>query len=677
MKGSISAGALCLGGLLWSQASAAPVETPDAAASSSPPTTAPVEVEAQASATPSPSVPTTASRSILTLDDQAFEPRGLDEALELVPGVTLTRLGGPGRSATLMVRGASAGHTQVFVDGVPLSHPAAGAVNLEELPLESVERLELFRGGSPLAFGADAPGGVLNLVTGSVSPGVHLKASLAAGSWGYRRASAGAVLGGPEGALRFQLGALADRGDHPFFFNGGTDYATYDDQVIVLANHDVTRVEASLRAEQTLLPGVRLTLQASQLNKEQGLLGLGQGIVVTRARYDVDQWQGYSRLSTQTVSGLRLEATADGFWRQESLSDPYGEVALVPQESALWSHALGGQARTSGPLTGQVAFDALGLVRLEGARDPQTQRTWGRLRAGTGAQAELYLPKAVVMTALLLDHLVPQEASGKSLTLLSPRAGLEFRGGIGLGLRVNGGAFHRAPGFSELYGNQGNVVGNPELLPERGLNLELGVALEPTLWQTHRLGALRVEGALTAFVSRQEDLILYIQNSQATLRPENLAAGEIWGIEAESRLELADVVQLQSGYTWLLALDRSGIPAQDGLQLPGRPRHALHIALIVGTESLSLRAKADVQSESALEPSHTLMAPGRALLDIGLQSRLPGPELNGVKLYAEVRNLLDTISVMQENIPSPQPLVDVSGFPLPGRTFILGVRWEG
>ena len=98
-----------------------------------------------------------------------------------------------------------------------------------------------------------------------------------------------------------------------------------------------------------------------------------------------------------------------------------------------------------------------------------------------------------------------------------------------------------------------------------------------------------------------------------------------------------------------------------------------------------------------MEPSHTLMAPARALLDVGVQGRLDALRLDalrwdgrwleqvgldaeglrGFKVYAEVRNLLDVIQVQVEGIPSPQPLVDMLGFPLPGRTVILGVRWEG
>ena len=82
-----------------------------------------------------------------------------------VPGVTVMRTGSIGAASTITLRGSSADEVRVFVDGVPVNIASGGAVDMSTLPLGDVERVEVYRGTSPLAFGESALGGVVSITT--------------------------------------------------------------------------------------------------------------------------------------------------------------------------------------------------------------------------------------------------------------------------------------------------------------------------------------------------------------------------------------------------------------------------------------------------------------------------------------------------------------------------------
>src|SRR5439155_2215690 len=89
----------------------------------------------------------------------------LGEALADTAGVQVRRFGGLGDFSTVSIRGSSAGQVQVYLDGVPLARAQNEVVNLADLPLDAVERVEVYRGTTPLAFAQAGAGGVVNVVT--------------------------------------------------------------------------------------------------------------------------------------------------------------------------------------------------------------------------------------------------------------------------------------------------------------------------------------------------------------------------------------------------------------------------------------------------------------------------------------------------------------------------------
>jgi outer membrane receptor protein involved in Fe transport len=95
----------------------------------------------------------------------------LDDALRQVPGFSLFRRSGS-RSANPTAQGVSlrglgasgASRAIVLADGVPLNDPFGGWVYWDRVPRESVNQVEVLRGGASHLYGSSALGGVVNIL---------------------------------------------------------------------------------------------------------------------------------------------------------------------------------------------------------------------------------------------------------------------------------------------------------------------------------------------------------------------------------------------------------------------------------------------------------------------------------------------------------------------------------
>src|SRR5262245_4263594 len=129
----------------------------------------------------------TAFATIVEIKKQPEEFKTVAQVLAETVGIQVRRFGGLGDFTTVSIRGSSPGQVRFFFDGVPLTRARSETVNLSDLPLDPLARIEIYRGVSPLSVGATALGGIINLVTKDPDePGVSVLAG--GGSFGTRKA---------------------------------------------------------------------------------------------------------------------------------------------------------------------------------------------------------------------------------------------------------------------------------------------------------------------------------------------------------------------------------------------------------------------------------------------------------------------------------------------------------
>ena len=107
-----------------------------------------------------------ASVSVVTEDDfRTYHYATVDEALRRVPGVEIRRSGTLGKTSSITIRGANSSQIQVLVDGVRVKSTTLGQAELSDLSPDLIERIEVIRGPQSTLYGADAIGGVINIIT--------------------------------------------------------------------------------------------------------------------------------------------------------------------------------------------------------------------------------------------------------------------------------------------------------------------------------------------------------------------------------------------------------------------------------------------------------------------------------------------------------------------------------
>lgn len=131
-------------------------------------------------------------RVITSKEIKKLNPTSVGEILNYVSGINVesgTGSGLPKRSIVNM-NGFPANYILVLVDGEKLlsDHIHSGQ-NLELIPVESIERIEVIRGASSAQYGSDALGGILNIITKKCADEEKIEFNLNAGS--YQTYSAG------------------------------------------------------------------------------------------------------------------------------------------------------------------------------------------------------------------------------------------------------------------------------------------------------------------------------------------------------------------------------------------------------------------------------------------------------------------------------------------------------
>ena len=110
----------------------------------------------------------TANITVITAED--IEERGyqsVPEVLSHTAGFAFTSNGGPGQTSSVFIRGLSSDNLLILLDGIPLTDYTApsAAASLEHISLNTIERIEIIKGGQSSIWGAGAAAGTVNIIT--------------------------------------------------------------------------------------------------------------------------------------------------------------------------------------------------------------------------------------------------------------------------------------------------------------------------------------------------------------------------------------------------------------------------------------------------------------------------------------------------------------------------------
>jgi vitamin B12 transporter len=128
------------------------------------------------------------------LDAQQIRDSGAADVptlLRTLGGVEVTQSGGLGNVSSTFMRGTNSDHVLVLLDGVRINSATSGTTALEHIMLDNIERIEVVRGNVSSLYGSEAIGGVIQLFTKQGHGPPAFNASGGLGSHGTLRLAAG------------------------------------------------------------------------------------------------------------------------------------------------------------------------------------------------------------------------------------------------------------------------------------------------------------------------------------------------------------------------------------------------------------------------------------------------------------------------------------------------------
>lgn len=151
--------------------------------------------------------------TVIRPDDYKGEQKDLPDLLKMVPGVHVREVNGKGQYTTVSVRGSTAAQVGVFVDGVLFNLGGDAAADISTIPVQNVERIEVYRGYIPARFGGTYMGGVINIVTKRPTK-ANVQASFGKSSFGGYKGSL--QIDAPLGSGALMVGINRDQSDGDF-----------------------------------------------------------------------------------------------------------------------------------------------------------------------------------------------------------------------------------------------------------------------------------------------------------------------------------------------------------------------------------------------------------------------------------------------------------------------------
>jgi len=625
----------------------------------------------------------TSFATVIDAKQHAEQVETVADALADSVGVTVRRFGGLGAFSTVSIRGSSANQVQVYLDGIPLSRARNETVNLGDLPLDSLERIEVYRGTVPIEFGTGAIGGVVNLVTKPPSVTPATEASAAYGSFTTRKVVAAHSEQFHGIDLLGYVTYLGSNGDFTFQQNDNTLGGNVKHKIeSTRQNNAFNSVDALLKAGYSIAPELRADFTSETFYKDQGVPGIGENQSLSASLNDL-RTVNYLRLrSTQWLTeGLDLTGALFGQYERLDFSDPHGDLGTGNQDRNDQESVIGGNVLGTYYLGAHHAlswFNELTYDRfspynaLAQPPTPPDQPDQTRLQTSLSLQdvAAYFDGHVQLVPTVRYQHIddtgnatfpLSNEPTGPSEShhrnLWSPSIGAQLPWQW-ITLRGNIGYFERAPNFSELFGNGGSVIGNGNLNPESGMNRDVGFIVT---WALPPLDALRLEYAY--FNNDINDIIVFLPTGTHALKATNLGDARIRGDEVSLNATGFRHLRLDLNYTYQDAQDRSTANHGHyvGHQLPGRPVDELYTRLELFNAYGKLFYEFNYVSDNYLTESH-----------FSIFEPVPSRDVHSVGCSWQVVPAL-TLSFEARNITDNQ-VSDVGGFPLPGRSYFGSVR---
>jgi vitamin B12 transporter len=555
----------------------------------------------------------------------------VEDALRPVPGVEIQRSGGLGKTASIRIRGASTQQVVVMVDGMRVKSPTLGQTELTDVPLDAIDRIEIVRGPQSTLHGADAIGGVVNIITRK-----------------GRGRPAGAVRGegGSFETFREQAAISGSWRDFSYTLSG----SHYDTRGYVSKNDDATQSAVVGRLDYAFPWAATLTLSGSYVKTLTDLPVFSTDpTVLDPNQQQQSETYWYNFLYDQKVTRWWSVRVRYGqWWNNSGFQNP-----PIPFDFTTISQINTRRREFEWLNTVEIGpWNTLTLGaehRNEAGRNRFEFRQESNIVSGF-AQNELRLFDRVILGGGLRyednDSFGDALTGRASVAVLIRETGTKVRAAWGEGFR--------APTLNDLFFPG---FGNPNVKPETSESWEVGV--------DQRLWANRARFGATYFHNDFDDLIQFVSVPDTFLfLPENVGRAVTEGVEAYLELDPLEWLSLYVNYTYTDSEDLA-----TATPLRRIPKHRWNTGATITYDRLQAFVEATTttrQFERPFAVTGQNYNPGHYRIDVGGSFRLLGRRgvMERLDLIARFNNITD------------ESYDEAQGFRAPGFNALVGLRAE-
>jgi len=564
------------------------------------------------------------STSEVVLTEQDFVKNNCEsvgDALQTITGVYVNSAG------EIALRDVSSSKVVVVLDGQRLNTAQGGGVNVSDMPIGNIEKIELLRGGRSAQYGADAVGGVIRITTKSQQTGskiVGLGAKTTFGS--YNRQIYNISNSVNYKKISSFLSYQRDTWDGDFSY---IDY--YGNEKSLINNRQSSfnifyKLSLAIDSKQQVNAS---TNYYKANNRTPGMIdNLTPQAVL---KYDN---KSYNMSYNNTALFKDFSLKTQGYFMDYEIKFDNPENPNVPP-SDHDNYALGFELSQAGTLMKEINLNygySFRNDRIQSTEIGDKTRNTHSGHTSLTARKELNHFINSLEAAIALRYDSPSDFENA----LSPRFSFSANhsGVLNVSMLAHITKSYKAPSFNDLYWpKDAFAIGNPDLVPEKGDNYDIGITSSYSI----------ISLSANYFNNDVKNLILWAQDPAVNnlWTPHNISKTSTQGLETSLTLALfKEMVVLNGEYTYMNALDKGPDPNKHNKYIIYRPKNKYDITGTFKYKSLEWNAIYHYVGLRYTNSTNTKWLLSFYMIDTNLSYRFKLMDVSWTSTF-EISNILD------------------------------------
>lgn len=513
----------------------------------------------------------------------------VQQVLNRVPGVRILEEGGLGSDTNFTLNGFSGDQIKFFMDGIPMDH-FGSSLSLGDIPVNSIDRIEVYKGVVPVWLGTDALGGAVNIVTNQEAS--FLDASYAVGSFNTHRASVNGAYTKPGTGFTFRGNINYNYSDNNYRvwvpiregnnIVGMADVERFHDQYESASAKIETGLVDKKYADQLLFGVLAGTSEAevqhgATMNSVYGGIMRNSESIITTVKYaknnlfaeglDLSFYSAWNATKSEiidTLSGIRYNWRGEAAYTQGSTAGELRRTFTTLTDSDFSTRLNAGyEIAEQHSVALNYSFSNFSRKVFDAENPEQIENRFPKslIKQITGV-AYKYDP-VERWSSTIFGKFYSITAEGNKLYdfgLPTQRTDVfrESRNSIGYGmatayfllpqlqLKASYEHTYRMPTADEMFGDGLFITPNPELGPEQSDNFNLGANFSSVFQEEHLISLS------SSFIYRNAEDLIYqvVRVASPQTRFDNLSETRTLGVEGNFDYEWGDFFRLGGNITF-------------------------------------------------------------------------------------------------------------------------------